>query len=188
MTTETKRQVYSRLLAASVRSLKTFFGRKVANREHQLGHRPQQHLAGRLYVRLVPASRRCNERYLQMYHLSAKAVRPGCTLRELIDHRRAAGLFQGDPGEYCRKILERNARGESWRSSTSYRRRCIEVINQLLPDGGWVVTHEDITERRRVSEEARQRTPACATRSTSSRTGWYSLTRGPLYPLESAVL
>ena len=34
--------------------------------------------------------------------------------------------------------------------------RCIEMINQPLPDGGWVVTHEDITERRRVSEEAHQ--------------------------------
>ena len=157
MTTETKRQVCSRLLAAPVRTLKTFFGRKLANREHQLGTALNNISQG---VCMFDSSQRlvvCNERYLQMYHLSAKAVRPGCTLRELIDHRRAAGLFQGDPGEFCRRILERNARGESLALVTELTDgRCIEVINQMLPDGGWVVTHEDITERRRVSEEARQ--------------------------------
>src|SRR5258708_28598098 len=98
----------------------------------------------------------CNARYLLMYNLSAEVVKPGCTLRELIDQRYAAGLLQDDPEAYYRRIRERNSQG---RPATSVSEltdgRSIEGISQPLPDGGWVVTHEDITERRCVSEEAR---------------------------------
>ena len=30
--------------------------------------------------------------------------------------------------------------------------RAIQIVNEPLPDGGWVATHEDITERRRAEE------------------------------------
>jgi diguanylate cyclase (GGDEF)-like protein/PAS domain S-box-containing protein len=145
------------LLAPPLRLLKRVLGRVVANRERQLGTVLNNISQG---VCMFDSSQRlvvCNERYLQMYHLSSEVVRPGCTLREVIDHRQAAGLLQNDPGEYYRRILERNARGKSLALVAELADgRCIEMINQPLPDGGWVVTHEDITERRRVSEEARQ--------------------------------
>ena len=86
----------------------------------------------------------CNERYLQMYNLSAEVVKLGCTLRELIEHRKAAGLFEGDTEEYCRNILDHNAQ-----------KKTLALVAEL-PDGGWVVTHEDITAQRRVADEARQ--------------------------------
>src|ERR1700738_16679 len=47
-----------------------------------------------------------NRRYLEMYNLSAEVVKPGCTLRELIGHRRQAGTFSGDPDAYCQGVLE----------------------------------------------------------------------------------
>jgi PAS domain-containing protein len=37
----------------------------------------------------------CNRPYLRMYKLSPDVVKPGCTLRELIEHRRQTGLFTG---------------------------------------------------------------------------------------------
>ncbi len=43
----------------------------------------------------------CNKRYIAMYGLSAEVVRPGCTLRELIVHRKERGSFDGDVDEYC---------------------------------------------------------------------------------------
>ena len=47
----------------------------------------------------------CNQRYLEMYGLSPEIVRPGCTLRELLDHRVATGqLLLGRP----RAIYGRN--------------------------------------------------------------------------------
>jgi PAS domain-containing protein len=38
----------------------------------------------------------CNQAYLRMYSLSPEVVKPGCTLRRLIEHRRDVGLFNGD--------------------------------------------------------------------------------------------
>ena len=152
---KTKR--HSKALAAPLRSLKTFFSRMVAKQEHQLDIVLNNISQG---VCMFDLSQRLvvfNQRYLQMYNLSADVVRPGCTLRELIGHRQAAGLLQDDPEEYCRNILEHNSQEKTLVLVTELADgRCIEMVHQPLPDGGWVVTHEDITERRRVSEEAHQ--------------------------------
>jgi methyl-accepting chemotaxis protein len=96
----------------------------------------------------------CNSRYIEMYSLSTDIVRPGCTLRDLILHRKATGLFTGDPDEYCREILSDVAKGvtKSWEIKTGDG-RMIHAINKPIRGGGWVVTHEDVTERRRVEKE-----------------------------------
>jgi PAS domain-containing protein len=47
----------------------------------------------------------CNQRYTQMYGLQPNSVRPGSTLHELIDLRRASGTFSGDPEEYIKTLL-----------------------------------------------------------------------------------
>src|SRR5438105_2036244 len=39
----------------------------------------------------------CNERYVQMYNLTAEVTRPGVPLRELLLHRTRTGNFSGDP-------------------------------------------------------------------------------------------
>ena len=59
--------------------------------------------AGRIVV--------CNRRYLRMYKLSPDVVKPGCTLRELIEHCRQTGLFTGDPDQYCKEIMDGVAAG-----------------------------------------------------------------------------
>ncbi|HWL72936.1 MAG TPA: PAS-domain containing protein, partial [Burkholderiaceae bacterium] len=44
----------------------------------------------------------CNERYVRMYALSPEKVRPGCTVRDLIEQRIAAGtFFTVDPEKYA---------------------------------------------------------------------------------------
>src|SRR5579863_10141176 len=48
----------------------------------------------------------CNQQYLRIYKLSPEVVKPGCTLRRLIEHRRETGLFKGDPESYCKQILD----------------------------------------------------------------------------------
>ena len=47
--------------------------------------------AGRIVVR--------NQPYLAMYNLKPEIVKPGCTLRELIEHRKQTGYFTGDVDE-----------------------------------------------------------------------------------------
>src|SRR6202163_2583609 len=93
----------------------------------------------------------CNNRYLDMYGLSAAVVKPGCSLRDVITHRRDTGSSTGDVDHYVGRVL----RDIGLRNSmviTTPDGRSIQVINEPLADGGWVATHEDITERRRAEE------------------------------------
>ncbi len=93
----------------------------------------------------------CNKRYLDMYGLSADVVKPGCSFREVIAHRRDSGSFVGDIDPYIgsvlRDITKRNAM-----VITTPDGRSIQVVNEPVPGGGWLATHEDITERRRAEE------------------------------------
>ena len=54
-----------------------------------------------------------NQRYRDMYKLSPEIVKPGCTLRRLIQHRKETGLFTGDVEKYCREILDGVAEGKT---------------------------------------------------------------------------
>jgi len=90
----------------------------------------------------------CNDAYLNLYSLSRDVVKKGCSLKRLIEHRRDVGLFQGDVDHYVAKILADVATGKILSQIGETRDgRIIYIVNQPMPDGGWVVTHEDITER-----------------------------------------
>jgi methyl-accepting chemotaxis protein len=95
-----------------------------------------------------------NTRYLEMYRLDPKVVKPGCTLKELIEHRKATGLFSGDVDSYVQKILDGIGQG---RSQAHYVQasdgRIVLAKNESLPGGGWVSTHEDVTEQRHAEQE-----------------------------------
>lgn len=96
----------------------------------------------------------CNQRYLEMYGLSAEILKPGCTFREVVAHRKATGSFEGDIDEYCSHVM----RDIGHRNSMVIEPpdgRSIQIINEPLADGGWVATHEDITERTRAEEQIR---------------------------------
>jgi diguanylate cyclase (GGDEF)-like protein len=95
-----------------------------------------------------------NERYIQMYELSPEIVKPGCTLRELIQHRKDTGSFAGDPDEYCASILARVAQGRtSSMVADTADGRTINIVHRPMADGGWVVTLEDVSERRQAEAQ-----------------------------------
>ncbi len=97
-----------------------------------------------------------NQSYMQMYNLSPTVVKPGCHFRDIIRHRQEQGSFAGDVDAYCDNVMlqiSRQKKGQ--RRSTTMQTadgRYIHVLDGILPDGGWVATHEDITERRRTEE------------------------------------
>ncbi|HEY4920396.1 MAG TPA: EAL domain-containing protein [Xanthobacteraceae bacterium] len=96
----------------------------------------------------------CNRRYIEMYGLSADVVRPGRTFRELICHRKETGSFLGNVEEHCADLDSRLARGTTTSLVVEVADgRSIHVVNQPMAGGGWVVTHEDITERRHAEKE-----------------------------------
>jgi methyl-accepting chemotaxis protein len=96
----------------------------------------------------------CNRQYISMYNLSPDVVRPGCSLRDLIVHRKATGLFKGDVDDYCRRIVDNVKAGKifAWTIEAGDG-RIIKAVNQPVPDGGWVSTHEDVTEQHELAKQ-----------------------------------
>jgi len=95
----------------------------------------------------------CNQRFIEMYGLSPHVVKPGCSFRDLIVHRKEAGSFKGDVDGYCSSVLRNVGLGNiTHKIVETVDGRSIQIVSQPLADGGWVATHEDITERRRAEE------------------------------------
>jgi methyl-accepting chemotaxis protein len=91
----------------------------------------------------------CNRRYMEMYKLTPEITKPGATLVSLLEFRIANGTFAHDPGDYRRELLAAMGQGEMMSGEVkSSDGRTISVINRPMMGGGWVATHEDITERR----------------------------------------
>ncbi|MDH6261387.1 EAL domain-containing protein [Bradyrhizobium sp. BR13661] len=101
---------------------------------------------------LFDSSRRlvvCNQRYIEMFGLSPDVARPGCSLRELIAHRKATGTLKEDIDDHCALVLRNAAQNKVIVSETTDG-RSIEIAYRTVAGGGWVTTLEDITERRRA--------------------------------------
>jgi diguanylate cyclase (GGDEF)-like protein len=98
----------------------------------------------------------CNQRYLEIYNLSADVVKPGCHFRDLIAHRKETGSFLGNVDEFCasvlRNVAEKRATNTVLETADG---RSMQIVNRPLANGGWVATQEDITARRRAEEQIR---------------------------------
>ncbi len=93
----------------------------------------------------------CNTQYSQMYELTPEDVKPGATLSEILQCRVARGTFSRDPKEYRREFLAAVAQGRTIvHEVKSKNGRILLVTNHPKGNGGWIGTHEDITERRTI--------------------------------------
>src|SRR5262249_49379699 len=94
----------------------------------------------------------CNDRYAEMYGLPAEATRPGTTLRGELEGRAARGLYpQNDAGAHIREELETaRANNPSQHVTELADGRILASAFQPMRGGGFVVTVEDITERKRA--------------------------------------
>ncbi len=90
-----------------------------------------------------------NERYIALYGLSRDVVKPGCTLRDLIQNRVATGCVDVAPEEYRAEILEEMGLGKAMsRIAQTHDGRSVSVVNRPVEGGRyWIGTHDDITER-----------------------------------------
>jgi diguanylate cyclase (GGDEF)-like protein len=90
-----------------------------------------------------------NRRFREIYGLTEEQTRPGTRLRQLIEHRIEAGNYFGpDPDEYLRSNPQRPSDLHTLRDG-----RIISLLRHQMPDGGWLTTYEDVTERRRHEAE-----------------------------------
>ncbi|MGD0723074.1 MAG: EAL domain-containing protein [Roseiarcus sp.] len=96
----------------------------------------------------------CNSRYAQMYCLPEALTRPGVLWRDIITHRLATFGYR-DLG--IEDVVARHEATDRRSVASSDTRelgdgRTILIRHQPIPEGGWVTTHEDITERRKSDE------------------------------------
>jgi diguanylate cyclase (GGDEF)-like protein len=93
----------------------------------------------------------CNARYLEIYGQSPDVVKPGCTFQEILEHRKSLGTHDSDPASYVSKNVAQVLWGKKFtHTATLPDGRIIAVVANPTLDGGWVATHEDITERHRA--------------------------------------
>ncbi|KYG23023.1 diguanylate cyclase [Bradyrhizobium sp. AT1] len=96
----------------------------------------------------------CNRRYAEMFGLSHDVIKPGCHIREAMNHRKERGAFDGDVEAFCADVMRVVAEGTvSTRTHQLANGRAFQVINTPLAQGGWVATIEDVTERRNLEQE-----------------------------------
>ena len=94
----------------------------------------------------------CNTPYIELYGLPEELIRPGTTFRTIVDYRISRGFHVGvEADEIVREVLECMVDD---RPVTKVRElgdgRVIAIKQRRMPDGGWISTHEDITEYRRI--------------------------------------
>ena len=96
----------------------------------------------------------CNGRYRDMYQLPAELTVPGTDFLAILEHRKRNGQFVCTPAEYIRKVRRMVGSGKSSSRIVELPDgRIIAVQNQPMAGGGWVATHEDITERRLAEQK-----------------------------------
>ena len=87
-----------------------------------------------------------NNRYREMYGLTPEQVRPGVSLREILETHRANGeSSELDIDEYIKVVVSQTAQTHVLADG-----RTVSMRRQAMPDGGWIATHEDITEQKRA--------------------------------------
>jgi methyl-accepting chemotaxis protein len=96
----------------------------------------------------------CNTQYYEMYGLSPDDVTPGFTLSEVLARRVAKGTFSRDPIAYRKEFLAAIELGRTIvHEVKSTGGRLLLVTNHPMKGGGWIGTHEDVTERRQAEQE-----------------------------------
>lgn len=95
----------------------------------------------------------CNQRYIDLYGVSPAIVKPGCSLRDVLQHRKEMGSIIDDIDAYCERVERELSEGGKPFILNLTDGRSIQIIDRPMASGGWVSTHEDITERRRFDAQ-----------------------------------
>jgi diguanylate cyclase (GGDEF)-like protein len=95
----------------------------------------------------------CNQRYRDMYALD-ETFQPGASLADVISHQIRQGNYPGGDRDGFVWMLERGLNsGEPFITTiNTMNGRVLQVMSRPMPEGGFVATHEDITERKAVEE------------------------------------
>lgn len=92
-----------------------------------------------------------NNRYREMYGLTPEQVKPGTSLRQILETHLANGeSSELDIDGYIALIVKQRMQTHVLADG-----RTVAMRRSPMPDGSWVATHEDITELKRIETELR---------------------------------
>src|SRR5262249_51064395 len=96
----------------------------------------------------------CNARYAEIYGLPPELMKPGTTQRQVLEHRVAAGMYAGpDPRKYIEDRVDNAVKAVDSDSLLELSDgRVVAVCHRVMSDGGWVSTHEDVTEQQKAKQ------------------------------------
>ena len=94
----------------------------------------------------------CNDRYATLYGLPRDLMKPGTPLKEILQNRIDRGIHPVMGARaYVERRLELVAAGKDAVDIVELQDgRVISVLHHPISDGGWVSTHQDVTEQRRA--------------------------------------
>ena len=99
-----------------------------------------------------------NRRFAEIYRLKPEQIRPGATLREIVELRIAAGTWAMAADDYLSFWASNHFGKEAIVWTTELQDgRLIQMRHQPMPGGGCVVTHDDITELKAARGAANER-------------------------------
>lgn len=95
-----------------------------------------------------------NDRYREMYGLTAKQVAPGVSLRAILESHKANGeTSELDLNAYINAVMTQKTQTHLLSDG-----RTVFIRRQTTPEGGWIASHEDITEQKRIETSLIQNT------------------------------
>jgi len=96
----------------------------------------------------------CNTRFTELYNLPPDSVKPGLTLREVMELRQKTATMPADIETHIALVRNAMMAGETRTKIVDLPDgRTFCITNRPSDGGAWVATHEDITERRRAERE-----------------------------------
>jgi len=99
-----------------------------------------------------------NRRFAEIFRLAPEQIRPGATLREIVDLRIAAGTWATNADDYLSFCVSNHSGKEAIVWTVELRDgRLIQMRRQPMAGGGCVVTYEDVTEIKAARTAANER-------------------------------
>ncbi len=99
----------------------------------------------------------CNEAFAGIYNLPPELMRPGTTLEQILQHRLAHGMVPKAGSEtYVQHRRRMVIEGKEANDEVEFEDgRTIFIHHRPMKGGGWVATHEDVSEQRRIEARVR---------------------------------
>jgi predicted signal transduction protein with EAL and GGDEF domain len=99
----------------------------------------------------------CNEVYRKLYGLSEDQTKPGATFQAIQEYRIASGNVQKDNIDDIQRRIADISDNKAYTTINQLSDgRFVSVIHQPIAGGGWVATHEDVTERKLAESRIEQ--------------------------------